>query len=412
MSAGRVVLAIVAGVAVTAAVLGVAKLGSSVAASDERQQALAPFYETPSPLPGPPGTLVRVEPLGVDVPGATALRMLYVSQRPDGSSAVSGGMVFVPDAPAPQGGRPVVAWAHGTIGQGDACAPSRSSNPLQDTGNWLDAMMQRGWLVVSTDYTGLGTAGPNLYLVGQAEASDIVHSVEAARAVEGADPSNRFIVWGHSQGGHSALWTGHLAHELAPDLDLVAVAAAAPAAELSKIIGAQWDTAAGWAIGPEVIDSWPVIDPQLPVDSVLTKAAQDNAERLSNECIVPAALEGLARTQLGQHFFSMDPLEDGSWSSMAQAQTPAPLPHDLPVLIGQSTSDTVVLGWPQAALQEAWCAAGSNLTMDWLGGVSHQQTATTMGPAAVMWMEQRFAGVPAVPNCAGAPPIAPTDPGN
>ena len=41
--------------------------------------------------------------------------------------------------------------------------------------------------------------------------------------------SNRFAVWGHSEGGHAALFTGELAARYAPDLKLVGVAAAAPA---------------------------------------------------------------------------------------------------------------------------------------------------------------------------------------
>lgn len=406
-------IAIVFGALVLAvAALGAAVIGSKIVARDRTQEALDPFYATPDPLPGPPGTLVRYEPLGVDVPGATALRILYVSQRPDGTNAVSGGMAFIPDAPAPEGGRPVVAWAHGTIGQGEACAPSRSSNPLQDTANWLDTMMQRGWLVVSTDYTGLGTEGPNLYLVGQAEASDVVHSVQAAQQLPAANASNRFIAWGHSQGGHSVLWTAHLAKRIAPELDLVAVAAAAPAAELADIMGAQWSGVAGWAIGPEVMDSWPVVDPALPVDPVLTSAGRDNSSRLAHECIVAAALEGYVRSDAGQSFFAVDPLSDASWKAMIDEQTPAPLPSSLPLLIGQSTADNVVLAWPQAALQEKWCASGSNLTMDWLGKVSHQDTAITMGPYAVSWMEQRLAGVPAVPNCAATPPVEPVATGS
>ena len=99
----------------------------------------------------------------------------------DGVAAASGGMLFVPSSPAPAGGRPVVAWAHGTLGQGDACAPSRSSNPLQDTDNWLGEMLALGWVVVTTDYVGLGTPGTDQYLVAQAEARDVVNAVRAAR---------------------------------------------------------------------------------------------------------------------------------------------------------------------------------------------------------------------------------------
>jgi acetyl esterase/lipase len=269
-------------------------IDQSESTTANQQNVLAQFYEPPSPMPQELGTVVRMEPLGVDVPGGTGYRMLYVSQRPDGERAVSGGMLFIPSTPAPAGGRPVVAWAHGTLGMGDACTPSRSTNPLQDTDNWLGEMLDLGWIVVSTDYVGMGTPGPNLYLVAQAEVRDVVNSVRAARNVPEAHASNRFIAWGHSQGGHSSLWTGHLAKSLAPELDLIAVAAAAPAAELNSIIGAQWKTPVGWVIGPEVEQSWPVVYPNLHGVAVVTARGLANSERIANECIAVAGLEALA----------------------------------------------------------------------------------------------------------------------
>jgi hypothetical protein len=60
-------------------------------------------------------------------------------------------------------------------------------NVLQDTDNWLDQMMALGWVVVSTDYVGLGTPGINNYLVAQDEARDVVNSVRAAQAFPGTD---------------------------------------------------------------------------------------------------------------------------------------------------------------------------------------------------------------------------------
>lgn len=372
------------------------------------QAAIAGFYVPPAPIPAQPGTVIRTEPLGVAVPGATALRMLYTSERPDGTPAVSGGMIFIPTSPAPGGGRPVVAWAHGTLGMGDACAPSRSDNPLGDTANWLDQMISLGYVVVATDYTGFGTPGPNLYLVGEAEARDVVNSVRAARNIEQADASSEWIVWGHSQGGHSALWTGHLAKELAPELTLKAVAAAAPAAELSDIIDAQWQTAVGWAIGPEVVSSWPYYYPELNAEGFVSASGLRNTERLANECIVPAALEGFLRTDFGQDYFAAKPTTNAAWGAAARAQTPAPLPSSMPVFVAQSIADTVVLAWPNALLQNEWCAAGSDLTMAWLGMVSHQDTAMTVGPEAVAWIDDRFNDRPTTRTCNVPPPVAPS----
>lgn len=373
--------------------------------TDHRQEQLAAFYEPPSPMPQELGTLVRSEKLDVTVPGATAYRILYVSERADGTRAVSGGMVFVPTAPAPAGGRPVVAWAHGTLGQGDACAPSRSANPLQDTANWLDQMMSFGWIVVSTDYVGLGTPGPNMYLVAADEARDVVNSVRAARSFPGADAGTRFAVWGHSQGGHSSLWTGHLAQSLAPELTLVGVAAAAPAAELEPITSAQWSTVVGWVIGPEILVSWPMAYPGLPVEGVVSQEGRDNYQRLAEQCVLPTAIEGYARETFRQTFFTEDPSQDPRWRTATQDQTVPVMPASMPVFVSQGTADTVVLPGPNALLQKEWCRAGSTLTMLWMGGVNHNDAAVNSGPSAVAWIADRFAGRPAGRTCDVPPPV-------
>lgn len=399
---GIVLLAIL-----TAAVMAlVAGTVSGRLQTAEQQDALQPFYDVPSPLPGPPGTVIRTEPLGVTVPGGTALRMLYVSERPDGTPAASGGMLFIPDSPAPPEGRPVVAWAHGTLGLGDSCAPSRSANPLGDTDNWLDQMMQLGWVVAATDYVGIGTPDASLYLVAQSEVRDVVNAVRAAGNVPEAEAGTRYAAWGHSQGGHSSVWTGHLGEEYAPELELVGVAAAAPALQLGDIMGAQWDTLVGWVIGSDVVESWPQYYPDLPVSDVLTPIGQDIDARLASDCITQAGQEALVRKTLGQDFFSVDPTSVPAWSAAADDQTPPPLPAEMPVFISQGTADTVVLPWPNAIVQEEWCTAGSSISMLWMGGISHQAAATTSGPSAVAWLDDRFAGRPAPRTCDTPPPVA------
>ena len=401
----------------TGAVVAAGTIAGGRAQSDETQAQLAPFYTPPDPLDTTPGTLLRVEPLtfadpplSMDVDGGTAYRLLYVSARPDGSSAVSGAMVFLPDTPAPAQGRPVLAWAHGTVGMGDACAPSRDPQGTTDMAGWLEQSLALGWVVVATDYVGLGTPGPELYLVAQAEANDVVHSVQALRAWDLAEAGDRYAVYGHSQGGHSALWTGHLAAGIDPSLELVGVAAAAPAAMLPEIVSVQWETAAGWAIGPEALVGWQYIDPSLPIEGVLTQAGKDNAERLALECIEPAALEGYLRTDVGQNFFTVNPSDNPGWADLIAEQTPPPMPADMPVFIAQGTADDVVLPWPQAMLQEQWCQAGSTLTMEWLGGVNHVEAAIVAGPAAMVWIADRFAGRPAPRTCDVPPPVPPTPP--
>lgn len=399
-------LVVIGSVATALIMLALGFFAESRITTDLSQAQLDPFYMTPDPLLGEPGTLLRIEPLDVVVPGGSGFRMLYVSERPDGERAVSGGMVFIPNTPAVSSGRPVVAWAHGTLGQGDACAPSRSQNPLGDTAGWLAQMMSAGWAVTATDYTGLGTEGPNLYLVGEAEVRDVVNSVRAIRQVPEAQAGDSYVVWGHSQGGHSSLWAGHLASAIAPELNLLGVAAAAPAAELSLIMQEQWQSVVGWVIGPEVIRSWPNYDANLRPDAIVSARGQDLTDSLAEECVVMAAFDGQAQQALGFDYFSVNPITVPTWRAAAEEQTPPPMPSNVPVFIGQSVTDAVVLGWPNGQLQNAWCAAGSTLETMWVFNVAHQDTAVVIGPEVVRWIADRFAGVPAKRTCAQPPPVS------
>jgi alpha-beta hydrolase superfamily lysophospholipase len=275
---------------------------------------------------------------------------------------------------------------------------------------WLGPMMAQGWVVVATDYVGLGTTGPNQYLIAQSEVRDVVNAIRAARQIPEARASSRYVTWGHSQGGHSSVWTGHLGRDYAPELDLLGVAAAAPALNLPEIASAQWDTAVGWVIGSDLIESWPTYYQNLPVDPILTEQGQDASQRLAAECINESGLEALVREKLGQQFFSSNPTNNTAWARALNEQTPPPLPASIPMFMAQGTADEVVLPWPNAMIQEKWCAAGSDITVLWMGDINHQDAALTAGPAAVDWIADRFANRPTSRSCDTPPPIAPINP--
>ncbi|MBA5745491.1 alpha/beta hydrolase, partial [Escherichia coli] len=62
------------------------------------------------------------------------LRILYASTDGVGGHtpiAVSGAL-FVPRGTPPAGGWPLVAWAHGTFGMADICAPSWFGRSYRD----------------------------------------------------------------------------------------------------------------------------------------------------------------------------------------------------------------------------------------------------------------------------------------
>jgi Secretory lipase. len=195
-------------------------------------------------------------------------------------------------------------------------------------------------------------------------------------------------------------------------LNLLGVAAAAPAGELADIMGAQWDTTIGWGIGPEILASWPLVDERLSVEQVAAATGMRTFEQLAEFCVSDKALlaEVLALRAAGGELFAIDPLTQPDWNRFLAEQTPPPLPAEMPVFLAQGTADEVVLAWPNAKLQESWCEAGSTLAALWMGGIGHIAAAATAGPAAVAWIADRFEGRPPIRTCDLPPPVAPEPP--
>lgn len=381
------------------------KVSDSSKQKDQVAQEQAPFYALPAEIPAAPGSIIRFEPVNYSVVGGQGFRIVYTSQDGTGKPVAVSGLIFLPSTPAPAGGRKVLAWAHGTVGLASKCAPSRQTSPV-GTG-WLEPALQHGWVVASTDYLGLGVEGPNSFLVGQQEARDVVNSVRAAGMFQGSETGKDWIVWGASQGGNSALWTGTEAKKIAPELNLRAVGTAAPAAELTVIMGKQWNQIIGWVIGPEAYTSWSATYPDRDFSSLLTPEALKQNDALNQQCITGDGITGLVEEKFGNDFFKADPSTDPIWSQTVLEQTPRPLPASMPLFVAQGTDDKVVLEGSNALLQQQWCAAGVTMQMDWLGGVQHQNTQNAGGPAFIEWAFDRFAGKPAPKNC-NFPPPSPT----
>ena len=95
-------------------------------------------------------------------------------------------------------------------------------------------------------------------------------------------------------------------------------------------------------------------------------------------------------------------MEDG-----AQDQTAPVLAPSQPLLVAVSLGDQVVLPDTTALYIKRACAAGSDLTSLWLAGIGHIELSSTIAPAVVNWLGDRFAGRPTAPTCNQPLPIAP-----
>jgi pimeloyl-ACP methyl ester carboxylesterase len=353
------------------------------------------------------GMIVSSTPITNAPAGSVGWRIVYTTTTASGEPAQSSGTVYVPTSAAPSEGRFVVAWAHPTLGLGQDCTPSQASDPSTAIPGFAQ-MIANGWAIASTDYTGLGTEGTLPYLISLGEAHNVIDSVRAARNLPGTDAGSTYAVWGHSQGGHASLSTGEEATSYAPELRLVGVAAAAPAAELPALVQLQWQQPESWIIGSEVITLWPQFYPQLQPNQITTPLGLENASAVGAACITsnPAALIQQFGALLLQPFFSVNPMTVPAWSNELIANTPQPLTN-VPVYVAQGLEDTTVPSSTTALLDQQWCQQNSELTVQWFPTATHFSVPAMAAPSAMTWLSQVFSGQSPGSTCGQATPVAP-----
>jgi pimeloyl-ACP methyl ester carboxylesterase len=348
-----------------------------------------------------PGHLLQAQPLAGAPEGATAYKIYYQSTGLHGEPITVSGMVIVPPGPVPSGGRPVVAWAHPTTGVVPRCAPSLARKRFQMIAG-LKLMIARGFVVAATDYPGLGTPETHPYLVGESEGRAVLDSIRAARQIPDAAAGARFVVWGHSQGGQAALFTGLLAAGYAPDLQILGVAAAAPATELANLMKADLDTNGGRNLTAMTLWSWNRVF-GAPMDAVLDPSAVPVVDRLAGECI-ESIYDILVRRQttkpLAQAFLRNDGFASTEpWASLLRENTPGMLPTHIPVFIAQGTTDNLVLPRITRDYVRRLCRQGSRVSFDPVPNTGHGFIAFKASDAAIAWIGARFAGLQAPSNC-------------
>jgi pimeloyl-ACP methyl ester carboxylesterase len=359
------------------------------------------FYDPPPDVPRKPGALLRSEPLkDVTLPvGVRGWRILYATSVDDNTPATAVATVFAPTDP-PAGPRPVIAWEHGTTGLLQKCMPSLLSFPTKGIPE-RDRIVKAGWVVVATDYSFAEKGGPHPYLIGEGEARAALDSVRAARQMSEVMLDSRMVVWGHSQGGHAALWTGIVGPRYAPDLEIRGVVAIAPAANIKNILAMNVEI--DKRFGPYLAESYSRFYPDITFEQAIRPEALDAARQIVNLCdFLPPEdaerLEALAGTFDG-------PALATSLNKVLQArleENTADGPIQAPVVIAQGLSDTAVPRSATDAYVEERCAAGQQLEYWTFAGRDHLtiiQSGTPLEDPLIDWTTVRFANEPRAAGC-------------
>ena len=345
----------------------------------------------------PTGKLLRVEvmPKWVDVPkGARAWRILYTSKMPSGLPTVVSGFVVAPRKQPPPRGFPVIAWAHATTGLSYLCAPSRFA--YLDI-PYLKTLIARGYVIVATDYQGLGTTGTLPYLVGSAEAEALLDSVKAAEQIPLAHASNQAIVFGYSEGGQGALFAGQIAHSYSPSLHLVGVVAEAPPTHLRELIGQITSSKADLPFYVLLAYAWSTTY-HYPLSKMLTRTGIDRIGILQDHCI--AGIQRVFGNLQPDQVIAPHLLRSSSLNKLLSENDPGRSPTLVPILITQGNKDTII----PASLTEKTAKGMCNNEHDAVhmlvfSGANHGTILQASRQAVLSFINDRFNGAKLEHRC-------------
>jgi pimeloyl-ACP methyl ester carboxylesterase len=404
-----------------------------------------PFYESVMQMKaeGKLGQVISKESIPTEIPGAQAWRIAYISSDLNDQKTIATGLLIAPVGEAPAEGRPVISWAHGTTGTAQNCGPSQVDNPVVPLNQYfviggnastdygvpaVESFIKAGYVVVATDYQGLGGGGKHQYALSKTNARDAINAIRAAGDVKEAGAGKKAIIYGWSQGGGATLAaanSGDYISQQGTAFDGIAIEGfvamapqdmAAPVLKVTSLgvsndvmLGLVTDVFSGnvfnfthlaeflWATQAAFPD-------KLKLTDIFTeKSAQTLDEVMTNKCVHVAS--DTLNYAYGEQFASLinpRPTNTKAWVDAILAGSVPDTKPVAPVIIYWGTRDTVVPPVMGKLYREQMCKKGGNVTRVQLpGDQNHFSTPAVSEPLYVPWIADRLAGKPVPDGCAG-----------
>ena len=406
--------------------------------------ALPPFYQNlPAISPDKPlGTVVAKEAVATSIPGAQAWRIAYVSSDAMDRKTLSSALVIAPKGDMPAAGRPIVTWAHGTTGIAQDCGPSQVFDPAQDLNeynliggtSWTDfgiaaatQFIKDGYVLVATDYQGLGAGGIHQYSNANTNARDVINAARAVGSMGLSGSNGNVVANGWSQGGGAVIAAASLKDyiaakgtafdgvnfvgfvALAPqDVEvLIPAAAEADEAAAEKVIAGLAQTfsdnvfnfthyaMAMWAM--------PAAYPELKLTDIFTDdGAKTLTEVFTKKCMHAGA--DTLNFNFGDTYKTLlkPPASNAqAWVTRLRDASVAKDPPVAPVVIYYGNKDVTNPPVMGKLYQAQKCAIGGNVArVELPGDQNHFTTPPVAQQFFVPWTEDRLAGKPLENGCA------------
>lgn len=337
--------------------------------------------------------------------------------------------------PATTKKQPIFAFAPGTTGLGDQCAPSLEDPSKHDWANYDSLMLayaSQGYAVVIIDYEGMRDASRmHHYMNGELEGKAVLDSIRALKNLplskNKIDDSVVFTA-GYSQGGHASYWADQLKDKYAPELNLKGAIGYGPVTSVEQTLD---DITKGANInwfGPYVLTSYADwYKHNYPVGSILLPKWTGNYQQESlNLCIdqVNSYWPDNIGANRSSQMYTPEFLEAAQKSNISTNPKFAQLAQDMaanlvgttstvrPKLINQGQHDNVILPSQSEEALARMCGKGNVVTYKSYttspyaqqaynpnGLVDHYQTMNASFKDTLVWMQQLASGMSVGNNC-------------
>lgn len=380
------------------------------------QRSLQPAFAGAAKLPPAdmtddgPGSLVDARPYTestvLQSANASAVRVVYRSTSSTGEPTEVSGVVAVPAGLPPKDGWPIISFGHSLTGLDMKCAPSMA----KELGGYSSAMvtlLNRGYVVVMSDYQGLGIKGQ------EHDATDwitlgnnMIDAVRAARKVS-PDTSVKWAADGSGQGGLAAWAAAERARDYGGGLNMVGAISLSPFSDLSPLV----DVANKGALGAMqerlmmvLLQNAAAHNPDFDLDLYRSGVAKDNWDLLT-DC-APTDPNGAQKIAAQVKADDLRPRDDAAADALRDLLSASALPGTggpaiAPILVVYATDDTLV---PQAGIARALksaCGKGDPIVvMKQIGDTS--TTNYQIIQTSLSWLTNRFNGVKPKDVCVGA----------
>jgi len=328
--------------------------------------------------------------------------MLYHSTDLSGHDIAVSGLVLVPKGTPPAHGWPVAAWAHGTTGLADRCAPSIATDLGHDSSavREVRALLAQHLAVVASDYPGLGTPGVHTYLIGRADARAVIDSVTAAHSLLGKRASGAWFTVGHSEGGQTALFVAQAAGRRPSPSAFLGTVALAPASTLNALIPLAEVTKdpveQSYLI--YALEGLHAVDAGVKIEPLFTPQARAVLLDTTNGCI-DDIVHDLTIRPVDQLLHADAATEDRLSTALARYDNPDQVSAPAPILITQGTADRDVPEGATQGLVARLCALGDRVEYRVYRGLDHNNLVAGSEGALTEWIKGRLAHDPAPTSC-------------